>query len=324
MKKALLCFSLLFVLFSGCSNDIDINAPQEEVMVVYALLNKFDSIQYIKVNKGFASDDKSPIELAKDPDQLFFDSLNVILTDKTNSLSVDCYKVTIEKNAGIFSNAVNYVYATNLKLIAGHRYEIRVENPISGNVVSSELTLIGDPDPKSPNSSNIDIYPIEPDKLFSINFDADKEATMYEIRLNFVYEEINSITSEVILDTIPWVFATGKFNDQKRILIRLDGRLFYEQLASKLEQKGSEITRRGKHLEYEYWCGDKELSTYIDVYGTSSIGVVQKKTDYTNIKGGYGLFAGRNLLKITGTKIEVRIQNQLTTNTLLTPFRFVD
>ncbi|MHB1276776.1 MAG: DUF4249 domain-containing protein [Bacteroidia bacterium] len=324
MKNILIAFSFLIVLFSGCSNELDIIAPQEEVMVVYGLLNVSDSVQYIKINKGFASEDQAPIILAQDPDQLFFDSLFVTLIDKSNNVAVTLNPVSMDKNAGIFNNTVNYVYATTHKLTANRNYGLKITNLISGKVVTATLELVGPPEAKSPNNSTINVYPIESGKLMTINYDADIRAAVYEIRLNFIFEEINSSTNEVRLDTLPWVISTGKFNGQRRILLRLDGQLFYDHLAATLEKKGPEITRRGKHLEFEYWSGDKELSTFIDVYGSSSIGVVQKKADYTNITGGYGIFAGRNSFKITGTTLDSRVKNELKTNAVLSPFRFVD
>lgn len=324
MKKALICFSFLLALLPSCKNDLDIIGPQEEVMIVYGVLNKFDSIHYIRVNKGFASQDESPIDLAKDVDNLFFDSLDVRLVDLTSGFSVDCEKFAIEKKEGTFSNAVNYVYSSDLKLSANHIYLLEIVNPLSGKKATAQLQLVGDPVPNSPNSLNIDFYPIEVGKIMSINYDAYPGTKAYEIRMNFIYEEINSQTNTVTLDTVPWVLTRSKFDKQLKINFRQDGSLFYEHLANTLEVKGSEITRRGKYIEFEYWAGDNELSTYMDVYGTSSIGVVQKKTDYTNINGGYGIFASRNLFKITSAKLDVRTQKELKNNIQLSPFNFVD
>jgi len=324
MKKALLCFSFLLALLPSCKNELDIIAPQEEVMIVYGILNKFDSLHLIKINKGFASQDKSPLELAKDVDNLFFDSLEVSLIHLNTGISVACEKYAIEKADGLFSNAVNYVYATDLKLIGNNDYLLRVFNPLSGKKVESKLRLVGDPTPNSPNSLNIDFYPIESGKIMSINYDASANSRAYEIRLNFIYEEINSQTNEVRLDTLPWTLTQNKFDNQLKINFRQDGYFFYEHLANNLEVKGNEITRRGKFIEFEYWTGDNELSTYIDVYGSSSIGVVQKKTDYTNIEGGYGIFASRNVFKIKSTKLDVRTKNELKTSIILSPFNFVD
>ncbi len=324
MKKALLCFSLILALLPSCKNELEIIGPQEEVMVVYAILNKFDSIQYIKINKGFASQDESPIELAKDVDNLFFDSLQVTLINLTSGFSVNCEKLMIQKNEGLFSNAVNYVYTTDLQLTENHIYTLKVLNPLSGKEVKAQLKMLGSPSPNTPNSLNINTYPIQPDKPMSINYDAAPNTKAYEIRMNFIYEEINALTNEVIRDTIPWTLTQSKFDNNLKINFRQDGKLFYEHLAATLEVKGNEISRRGIALEFEYWGGDNELSTYMDVYGTSSIGVVQKKTDYTNIDGGYGIFASRNLFKITSSGLDVRTKSELKNSIILSPFNFVD
>ena len=303
---------------------MEIIGPQEEVMVIYGILNKFDSVHYIRVNKGFASQDESPIVMANDVDNLFFDSLNVTLIDLTSGFSVECEKFIIEKEEGIFNNSVNYVYRTDLKLSENHIYNLLVENPLTGKQAKASLKLVGNPTPNSPNSLNIDFYPIESGKYMSISYEAAQNTKAYEIRMNFIYEEINSQTNEIILDTIPWTLTRSKFDKNLKINFRQDGKLFYEHLAASLEVKGNEITRRGKSIEFQYWAGDNELSTYMDVYGTSSIGVVQKKTDYTNIEGGYGIFASRNLFKINSSKLDVRTKNELKSSIILSPFNFVD
>ena len=53
-SRVLLGFAL--ILFSGCDNEVDINADWKETIVVYGLLNPNDSIQYIKVNKAFLNE----------------------------------------------------------------------------------------------------------------------------------------------------------------------------------------------------------------------------------------------------------------------------
>ena len=325
MKYLLLAgFVLLATLFSSCDNDLEIVAPGEEVIVVYSLLNTSDSIQYLKINKGFASQTEAPLQLAQEPDKLFFDSLNIELIDLDRSVSGIIRKQNFAKDPGDFTQAVNYIYTTDLDMTANHRYKLRITNPNTKKVAESELTLLGPPKPNIPNPTNIDIYGIEPGKLFTVNLEADPLAHIYEVRINLIYEEMNSSTGSSTLDTATWIFARGKFNDLGRILIRTEGQEFYDIMAGLIEQKGPEVTRRGKFLQFEYWTADREMSTYLDVYGSSSIGVVQKKTDYTNINGGFGLFAGRNHFLITGTKLDTRIQTQLKTNPVMAPLRFVD
>ncbi|MBI1221858.1 MAG: DUF4249 family protein [Bacteroidetes bacterium] len=325
MKKAFLALSFISIFLSSCKNDLEIIGDQKEVIVIYALLNKSDSISYIKVNKGFASQTEGPIQLAQEPDNLFFDTLNVELKDLTNGSVFHFNKSSMDKDPGTFTQAVNYIYAAPVPLQTGHTYQVNVTNPISGNVAYSSINLIGDPTPKVPVESTIDYYTIVPDKLFTVSFDADPiYAIQYEIRMNFIYDEINTNTSTTVTDTIQWTITTGKFSDGNRVILRLLGSEFYNYLASRLEQKGPEIIRRGKYLQTEYWTADRELSTYMDVYGTSSIGVVQKKSDYTNIKGGFGIFASRNSFKVTSTKLSSSVSDQLKTNPALTPFHFVD
>ncbi len=46
---------LIVILFgsNACSTDLDLGANYEETTIVFGLLNPNDSIQYLKINKGY-------------------------------------------------------------------------------------------------------------------------------------------------------------------------------------------------------------------------------------------------------------------------------
>ena len=328
-------FSVAFIgliLLAGCKNDLDLLAPQEEVMVVYSILNSTDSIHYVRVNKGFASAKDAPIEMAKDPKNLYYDTLNVTITNLSLNQSFSLFKQYIGKdgsdqqgNPGEFATEGHHVYAAAFNLVEGHEYELKVVNPETGKTASSKIRLVKEPVNIIPNSANIQLgFPIQMDTNFRIGFDGDPLAFAYDVRLLFIYEESNSITGVSFIDTIPLIIGSGKFNSQRRLQILNRGNVFYDNIANKLEQKGPEVTRKGLSIAMEYWSGDKELMTYMDVYGTSSIGVVQKRSDYTNIENGHGLFASRHLQRETGNTLHVYIRSNLATLPSLSRFNFED
>ena len=63
--------------FSACENEVHINADYKETIVVYALLDPEDTIQYIKVNKAYLNEGIGALEAAKISDSLYLDSTRV-------------------------------------------------------------------------------------------------------------------------------------------------------------------------------------------------------------------------------------------------------
>ena len=64
--------SSLLLVVASCDTDVPVNAPYEQNAVVYGLLDKGDSVHYIKVNKDFISKDKSAREVAGNRDSILF------------------------------------------------------------------------------------------------------------------------------------------------------------------------------------------------------------------------------------------------------------
>ena len=89
MKKLLLLLALPALLVS-CSTDFDTTADYKEVMVVYGLLNQYDSVQYIKVNKAFLGDGNALI-MAENSDSINYgDILDVTLEKIDNGTFGTC------------------------------------------------------------------------------------------------------------------------------------------------------------------------------------------------------------------------------------------
>ncbi|TNE80809.1 MAG: hypothetical protein EP332_06200 [Bacteroidetes bacterium] len=324
MRKTIHWVFALSLFFTACDNTLDITGPAKETMIVYSLIDKADSIHYVRVNKGFISEDVAPIELAKDADQLFFDSLDVTVKNLGTGEVFSLAKQSIEKNEGVFNSAVNYVYSFQHKFTEGTQLLVTVHNPLSGVTATGRTFLVGDPTLTSPSPTTINTFNFEPDINFFIGFTGHRDAVEYEAKIGLVYDETDINSQAETRDTLWWNFARGKFGDLTRVSIRTDGQIFYDYLASRLEQKGSNIKRKGIAIVYELWQGDEEMSIYSEVFDNSSIGIVQKKQDYTNVENGYGLIGSRTRTNLYGTAINGKVQTQLQTNPVMTRFNFAD
>lgn len=320
MKYALPLLFALVAMVSACDNEVDLVNPGDENMVIYCLLNHNDSIHYVKVNRVFSSETRTALEMAKDVNELFFDTLRVTMTDLSNGQVFVLNKETIRRDEGTFGTAINYVYAVNTDIVAGRRYRIEATNPLTGDKAYAETQVLNNTKAITPSQNLINSFEFRTDGTgeFPLIFEGDNNHVVYEVMIRLIYEEIDQNSSTLRRDTVVWPFTAGRFGSPigstRRTTVRTASQLFYDYVGQAIEQKPANIYRRALALEFEYWTGDNEMATYIDVFGTASIGVVQKSTDYTNVNGGYGLVASRNNIKITGTTIAQRNKDELRTN----------
>ena len=314
------------ILSISCNNKLDVYAPPKEIMVVYALLNSSDSVHYIKVNKAFVSENSNAVELAKEPDALFFDSLKVeLISHSDGSRYLFTKDSSIKKDSGAFSHVVNYLYKSNVPLVEGHTYKVLVTNPLTGNQAEGITRIVHSPSEKTPSRNPISInnFSITPATSFLVSYEAGQSSKIYDITLRMFYDETDATTGITRRDTLNWRFASGKFVTSRLINIRIPGQLFYDYVGSNIPIAGPKISRKAIALEFEYWAGDENLATYIDAFN-GSVGIVQKKNDYTNVQNGYGIVASRNRYTITGTMISKDIRDNLEVNPSTTVLNFVD
>ncbi len=88
-------------LFPSCSTEIDLNAPPKDIWVVYGILDQSDSVQYIRVSRGFLEESDAR-EFAKNND-LSVQGLQVSLTGASrNYQAVQVDSVLREPTDGAF------------------------------------------------------------------------------------------------------------------------------------------------------------------------------------------------------------------------------
>src|SRR5205809_8051029 len=61
---AIASLGLASSIFSGCSTDLDTNAPYKEITVIYSVLNPAENIHYVKVNKAFQNKNSDATAIA--------------------------------------------------------------------------------------------------------------------------------------------------------------------------------------------------------------------------------------------------------------------
>jgi hypothetical protein len=321
----LLSLSLSVFTLSGCKSDFEVNEPWKEIDIIYGLLDVNDTVNYIKINKAFLNEDEDVYKLAGIQDSLFHqDSLEVKLQRTKNGQLIDeiLLKKTYltNKDSGIFSSPGQYLYATPTGFVLDPTaiYNLVVKNTVTGNTATASTPVVQNSKPifPSPQSSTLN-FQNNPTSKVNIVFSPALGAKFYDLTLVIHYEEYNKKDSTKIKDGyITWPIFTSLQSrpDQPSAELRytINGPDFFNVIANSLTVDG-DVYRKlpPKAFEYKLTGGGAEIYNYLQV-NRPSIGIVQKKPEYTNIENGYGIFSSRNrqllLLKPDSTAIDFHSQ----------------
>jgi len=153
MKRTSFFLALLAMLSTGlysCSDKFDIAAPYKNITVVYGLLDLADTAHYIRIQKAFMDQNKSGLDMAKEPDSNFYASLNVTLKELSGSAVTNTFTLTrvdltnegYPKDTGTFFAAPNYAYKLKYVLNPDREYMLVVKNAATGETDSAVTPLI--------------------------------------------------------------------------------------------------------------------------------------------------------------------------------------
>ena len=83
MKK--LFFFLLSIIFVGsfltsCNEDVDLIGDFQETAVVFSLLDKSDTLHYVKINRAFIGPGNA-LDIAQIPDSNYFNQIDATITE---------------------------------------------------------------------------------------------------------------------------------------------------------------------------------------------------------------------------------------------------
>jgi hypothetical protein len=293
------------LLFLSCDNEIDINANWKETIIVYGLLDPLDSIQYIKVEKAFLDEVSSALVVAKISDSLYLDSAVVTLyqTDDRSNPIILSRTYDVPKDSGIFANDKNPLWFTKSPILADKEYEIEVLNPKTGKRVWARTNIISPAlitAPVKNTNSNFSIFP----EYLTVDFVPKTNSYAYDLKMEFVYDEFKkSDTMAKITKSVTWNMLTNYKVSPGVVAISKIPKLAFLQFLSGTISADTSLLRRLKYVSFTFYGANQTLADYISV-NQPSIGIVQKTAEFTNINGGYGIFASRCVQAIRGVKMD--------------------
>lgn len=315
MKKILATLAIISMCAYSCSTKFKVGAEYKDVTVVYGLLSVSDTAHYIKITKGYYDENLNNLELAKNPDSIYFNSLQVkveILNNGTviQTIPLDLVDLINEgypKDPGTFSNAKNYAYKFKKTLDPSKTYRLLITNLTSGKSIKGETSVIDNSVTKfkflKPNDNAEELVLADPINPYVFSWRGPSNAAFYDVVIRFKYQEVNLTTLDTayIVKDIPVVKSISSVvGDQKATLSNV---AFLKQLNSFISEAPLNIKRYIDTPDLFVLAGGQELKTYIDV-NTAQGGITfdQIKPNYTNLKG-------ENVFGILSTRGQISLQN---------------
>ena len=309
--KNIFLFSILFsILFLSCETEVDVNAPWEDVTVVFGLLDQSQNEQYIRINKVFLGAE-SAMNMASVADSINYKPSDLLVRiSKMNSsgdiLSVRTLDtVMLFKDDGMFANDENIVYTFNNNdnfLDDSRSYFLEIENIKSGKIISGSTELIRPFQIQTYNhwfNNGIGLVNSQDLSLNSYKIEwLPSNGEIYQMTLLFNYTEYGLI--DTVEKTIKKVYPIQ--NRSEEMDQNIDAQELLIHIENNIDDNNLVQARRFNDIDLVFNVGSSQLNTYITINEPSS-SIVQERPGYTNMTNGIGIFSSRYTATVEGINL---------------------
>jgi len=340
-------FLTLFLLtsFWSCENELVVAADWKEVAVIYGALNPNQEKNYIRIQRAYLDGNEAAIAFSNHKDSIYFDTLDVRIQEyrmlageidfsfqnEFTLRKVNGTDIGMPKDSGVFYQGDNILYELSdpiksSQFATDYRYKIIVQNPKSGYECHATTLSVGQAEVKGPvSNSGGTIY--FSNETIPVTLQEGKHARAYKVTMDFRVEEYpkdNPSSSQI--NEYTWTLVNlGKTQSLNgfnlgRYLVSSSG--FFSNLAS-IMPVNDNVQRRLVDFDLTYFGISDDFNTYLSV-NKPSIGIVQKKPEYTNIENGLGLFASRNSISFKNLGFHPTTLGLIQTNDKTKNLGFVD
>jgi len=323
----------LLLSLSACDNELNVLEDPRDIPVVYGFLSLTDTIQLLRIEKAFVDKNVSAIELAANPEAIYYDeSVEVSLFNKNKQTlhflnRIDATNIGYTRDEGVFATSPNILYQIDndeLNLEVGDEYELRIDRGENFPLVTATTNIVGESRFTRPMASSNDpvisfVY-IAPTQ---VRWRTAENAKIHDIVLKFNYQE--RLPGEPFVDrSVEWLMGKNLIDDVNASLEehQRDARDFYGFLANSIPVDDN-LIRRFVDIEMKAISGNNQLLEFLRIgQANLSITSTQDIPVYTNVfesdtiplRGVFGSIYETNLtgVGLGPTTIDSLIEGSLT------------
>ena len=293
----------------SCTTDFELNAPYEAVPVVYGFVEPTLDTQYVKISKSYLGDGNN-YSYAAINDSVSFAKLDGTVEATRNGTVVGTFpleeKYVSNLDQGIFYTDSQKIYFWVPDTIyTDATYAINISINEGQKEVTAETEVVGFCDFKSTFKSKLvagaafantsapgaSVY-----GDFVVEWSEGINGMRYQVLMFFSYDEydLNNVPTRKVIST---TMGTQVQGNSSSFSLVYNTESFYAFVQSRLKNNPNEalvLKRVPRNLEFHIVMADENLHTYMEVNEPAS-GIVTERPVFTNINGGIGLFASRNV-----------------------------
>ncbi|MBS1936615.1 MAG: DUF4249 family protein [Bacteroidetes bacterium] len=304
MRIRLLPMAVAVIALSACNSDLDIAAPYKENTIVYAMLNKDSTTQYLRINKAFLGPGNA-FTYAQVPDSSEYQpgQLQAVVQQVKNGQVVNTYTLrdTVwAHDPGIFAGPSHKLYYFNATLDSSATY--RLEATAKGNHVQAETPIVAKITPTGSILS-------QPLRLIApsggaytsqqVKWTSSANGKRYDVAYRFRWDDI------VGQDTVPRSFVqnlgsvvSNGLGGGDAMEIAFAGEPFFQTVGLRAGDNPQATKRIFRGVDVLWAVAGPALYNYLQLNSPIS-GLVEERPTYTNVDNGYGLFSTRRFLELT-------------------------
>lgn len=302
--KAILGIGLISSLFS-CENEVEINAHFEEKTYVLGLIDAGADSQFVKITRTFLDNKTGAVQLAQDPNNLYYDSLNVTLNELDNNNNIvntlQLNKIIRAKNNGLFTTERNEAYALGEQLKENINYRLNVTKFDGSNVTSGAAKTSKGVRLIKPRVNGKLKLADDKGTILSYRFVFETPkidpAGEFSVRMVFNYLEIVNIDSTPQSIEIPITSILNPTLSSIDHVFNFEGQRFFTAITDSIPAEINPPRRLflTDGIDIIIEAADADYTLFRDINGPID-GLAQTRPEYTNITNGIGLFASRSTI----------------------------
>lgn len=326
----LLISFVISLLISSCDNTLDILDDYKETPIVYGLLNKNDTVHYIRLQKGFLGAGNALL-MAQYTDSIYYDTseVDVSIYSIINGQQTDTIilKPTYskEKEEGLFTDEKHRLYQLFLqeringvlslkpyfKLKTDAVYRLELKNKITGLTSIASTNLVESISQQSLfPSSKINLASDYP---YNVKIGSAKNGKVYGLIMRFKFKEFKpgaTVGTDKYIDYYLDNILSTTTNGGQSLTFLIDGSSFFSYLKQRLPKDNS-VSRPIGYVaaDFIFTVGTSDLYNYIQVNAPGN--TVNYIPEYTNLSNGKGIFTSRWSSTVSNMKFNTPSQDSL-------------
>ncbi len=280
-------------LFSSCSTDVDLIGDFVETPVVYGIIDPTDENLFIRIERAFADPKISAIDLAKDPENLFYGVEVSAILEVQGKGQIILQRVNgedfgIPREEGALANSPNILYRINPS-----GFFLEPEDKVSLSLIRND-SLLASTEIELASAVNISLpfagfnFPFSYTSRSFVQYFSNKIPAFYQVALIIEYEEWEPGEE--------WKEYSLKYivdKEANETRVEVEGIEFFRFLANNIPENDRAIRRMGS-IYVEVRAAGREMRDLLS-FIRANLGITgaQEVPVYSNIKGGVGVLTSR-------------------------------